>query len=47
MEDSEQAYMDYLDELATIPTGHSFGWLLREADPVAFQVGLSEWEREQ
>lgn len=41
------AYMDYLNELAEIPTGHGLGLLLFKADPVAFSLGRDEWlERE-
>ena len=39
----EQEYMDYLDDLAELPTNHSFGLLLAKGDPTAFQVGFEEW----
>jgi hypothetical protein len=41
------AYMDYLDDLAELPGGHSFGQLLFKGDPVAFRMGLAEWLEEQ
>lgn len=37
------AYMDYLDELADIPTSHGFGMLLFKADPAAFRTGRDSW----
>lgn len=36
-------FMDYLDELSEVPTGHSFGLLLFKADPTAFRIGRDEF----
>ena len=35
-------FIEYLDELAEVPTGHSFGLLLFKGDPIAFRLGRDE-----
>ena len=37
------AFIEYLDELAEVPTAHSFGLLLFKGDPVAFRLGLADF----
>ena len=40
----EIEFMDYLDDVyPDLPCG-GFGLLLAKGDPMAFQVGLNEWE---
>jgi hypothetical protein len=43
----EIAYMEYLDEIAELPSGHSFGLLLFKGDPIAFRLGLEEWQAQE
>jgi len=42
----EQEFAEYLDDLVDLPTGHSFAVLLKKGDPIAYEVGFSEWEAE-
>ena len=42
--EDETAYMEYLDEIHDVPGG--YGLLLYNGDPIAFQVGMNEWLRE-
>ena len=42
--EDETAYMEYLDDLYNVPDG--YGRLLFNGDPIAFQVGMNEWLRE-
>lgn len=40
----EIRYMDYLDGIFDAP---NYGLLYRKGDPIAFEIGMNEWLREQ
>ena len=40
----EIRYMDYLEEIFDAP---NYGLLYRKGDPIAFEIGMNEWLREQ
>ena len=42
--DDEIKYMDYLEGIYDCP---NYGLLLRKGDPIAFEVGINEWLRNQ
>jgi len=44
MTKEEHKYAEYLTELYDAP---DYGFLLYKGDPIQFDVGFHEWEREQ
>ena len=42
MSELEYQYMEYLDEIYH----EGYGLLLSQGDPIAFNVGFQEWERD-
>jgi hypothetical protein len=45
LEQLENEFNEWLDEDIDLPTGHSFAWLLKTADPAAYRQEFEEWCR--